>query len=121
MQSLAHIIVVVTAIAFPMLSASVLAQSVQSAPNGDYALSTQPPHQLTPHWYEYHNWRSRDAYRTRLALHRELEHEQSNSVSTSGTNASHAASVTAHSKLKSAARIRNDERVQTSHPAARDQ
>ena len=120
MQSLLPMIVAVSAIAAFMISVPVLAQSVQSAPNGDYALSTEPSHQLAPHWYEYHNWRSRDAYHTRLALHRELEHERNNERP-KATHASNPTSATAHGGHTSVARIRNDERVQTSHPSVRGQ
>lgn len=55
------------AVAF-IAGAPVWACSVQSASNGAYALSSSPRGALAPMWYEYHNWRTRNAYQTRIAL-----------------------------------------------------
>lgn len=60
---------------------------VKTAPNGDYALSTQQPRQLAPHWYGYHNWRSGNAYQLRLALHRKVQ-RKANSAQNTASNAS---------------------------------
>ena len=95
MKPFMRTIAVLATVAAPFAATPALAQSVHSAPNGDYALSTQPAHQLAPHWYEYHNWRSQNAYHTRLALHQKLERKQNGSSSASARESAQNGSVTA--------------------------
>lgn len=64
---------IVATVAAPLTVTPAFAGSVQTAPNGSYAIGNQGAHKLAPHWHQYHNWRSRNAYRTRLALHKEIK------------------------------------------------
>ena len=95
MKPFMRTLAILAVVAAPLAGTPVLAQSVHSAPNGDYALSTQPAHQLAPHWYEYHNWRSQNAYHTRLALHQKLERKQNGSYSASAAQPAQNGSMTA--------------------------
>ena len=68
MYSILHTVAFIAVAAGSIASAPVWAYSVQSAPNGAYALSSSPRGALSPMWYEYHNWRTRDAYKIRVGL-----------------------------------------------------
>lgn len=93
MKPFMRTIAVLATAATPLVATPVFAQPVHSALNGDYALSTQPSRQLAPHWYGYHNWRSRNAYHTRLALHKKVEREQNGSHSASAAIPEHSVSA----------------------------
>lgn len=71
----------------PSDAASGGAHSVKVSSNGDYALSTGGTRQLAPHWYGYHNWRTANAFKTRVQLRREATGEQASHMASSGDEA----------------------------------
>lgn len=86
---------IVATVTAPLTATPAFAGSVQTAPNGSYAVGSQGSNKLAPHWHQYHNWRSRNAYQTRLELHKETKGEngsqpggQANQTSSSSTTAS---------------------------------
>lgn len=94
---------ILAAVVAPLCSAPVLAHSVQNASNHAYAAGSAQPHGLSPVWHEYHNWRSRDSYQTRRALHREVEHQQGShgsslSQAQAGVSASSTTDVSANAR-----------------------
>lgn len=86
MKPFMRTLTIAATVAAPLAVAPAFAGTVHAAPNGSYARQTQGAQHLSPHWYGYHNWRSRNAFQTRAALHKEAAHSGNGKMAAGSTS-----------------------------------